>query len=215
MHSMRTRFSPALPAGPWGYRDSQGGVFERQCARDAMGRATAPGRAGGRAGLSIRHLDGRRPPGRAPAGGWPFKARTRGGVARSRDVPVRARGGAGTARVERGPGSTGIRSRVPGGRAETERFLSCSAPIAGILFCGVPGAMEPPGWSVVCVRPSVHAGTTPVSAGSPPQTKPTAPAKFESAVKYPDQTLTGKRALHRGLAVARAAVYPRSVTDGV
>ena len=45
-------FSPALPAGPRGCRDSQGGVLERQCARDATGRATAP-RAGGWAGGAL------------------------------------------------------------------------------------------------------------------------------------------------------------------
>ena len=64
-------FFPALPAGPRGCRDSQGVVLERQCARDATGRATAP-QAGGWAGGALSgalYSPFRRPPPSRPGPG--------------------------------------------------------------------------------------------------------------------------------------------------
>jgi len=46
-------------------------------------------------------------------------------------------------------------------------FLPALTTMLRIFLGGVPGAVGPPGWSGACVLPSVHAGTTPVSAGTP------------------------------------------------
>ena len=120
-----------------------------------------------------------------------------------------------------GASRKGARQRSPGhricpgdslARAETDDKRHFFLPQfgAGIFFRGVPGAVEPPGWSGGCVRPSVRAGTTPVSALTPPQNKTY--SSTESAVFYRHP---GRPKGHRGLGVARAAGYPRSGTDGV